>query len=86
MGNDDEGLSETVAQVEEELMELLLVLAVQRTRRFVSQDDGGIVDQRTGNGYALLLTSGEFCGLMCGTVGESHELQQFLGMSLGFLG
>ena len=84
MGDDDKGLSETVAQVEEELMELFFVLTVQAARWLVGQDDGGIVDEGTRHCHTLFLTAGKLIGLVMGAVGELHELQQFLGTLLGF--
>ena len=85
VGNYDEGLSVFLAQVEEQLVQFFLVLRVQRTTRFVSQNDCRIVHQRTGYGDALLLTTAEFVGLMLGTVCQPHKLQQFLGSFAGSL-
>jgi len=57
VGDDDEGLSETVAEVEEQLVQLGLVLGVERAAGLISQDDGGVVDEGTGHGNALFLTA-----------------------------
>ena len=57
VGNDDEGLAETVAEVEEELVELLLVMRVERAGGLVGEDDGGVVDEGAGHGDALLLAA-----------------------------
>ncbi len=78
VGDDDESLAEAVAEIKEELVQLLLVLGVERTGRLVGQDDGGIVDKGAGYGDALLLAARQFGGLVGGAVAESHELQQFL--------
>ena len=83
VGHDDKGLTELVAQIEEELVELLLVLRVEGARRLVGQDDGGVVDECTGHGHTLFLTTGEFVGLVGGTVGQSHEIEQLLRTCAG---
>ena len=85
VGDDDESLAEAVAEVEEELVQFLLVLGVERTGRLVGQDDGRAVDEGAGHSDALLLAARQFGGLVRGAVAESHELQQFLGPFLGFL-
>ena len=82
VGDDDEGLAETVAEIEEELVQLLLVFAVETARGFVGKDDGGIVDEGTGHSHALFLSAGEFVGLVVGPLGEIHELEQFFGAPL----
>ena len=75
VGDNDEGLAELVAQIEEELVEFCLVLGVEGARGLVGEDDGRTVDEGTGHGYALFLTTGEFIGLMGGTVCQSHEVE-----------
>ena len=82
VGHDDEGLSELVAQVEEELVEFCLVLGVEAARGFVGEDDRGVVDQCPCHGYALFLTAREFGGLVVGAVAQSHEGEQFFGAFL----
>jgi hypothetical protein len=57
VGDDDKRLSEFVAQVEEELVKFLLVLRVEGARGLVGKDDGGVVDEGTGYGHALFLTT-----------------------------
>lgn len=83
VGDDDEGLAELVAEVEEELVELCLILAVERAGRFVGEDHGGLVHQCTGNGNALFLTTREFVRLVRGAISKSHKLQQLLGALTG---
>ena len=87
VGDDDEGLAELVAQVEEELVEFGLVLGIEGSGRLVGEDDGRAVDEGPGHRYALFLTAGEFVGLMGGAVGQSHEVEEFLGaLFSAFLG
>ena len=73
--DDDEGLAELVAQVEEQLMEFGLVLGIEGAGGLVGEDDGRTVDEGAGHGDTLLLTAGEFVGLVGGTVGQSHEVE-----------
>lgn len=82
VGDDDKGLTELVAQVEKELVELGLVLGVETTGGFVGEDDGRMVDKGSCYGDALFLTTGELVGLMSGAVSESHEVKQFHGALL----
>lgn len=83
VGDDDESLSEFVAQVEEQLMEFGLVLGVETARRFIGQNDGRIVYQGASHGHALLFTAGKFGWLVVGAVGESHKCQKFFSALLG---
>ena len=78
MGDDNEGLAELVAQIEEELVEFGLVLGVEGAGGLISQNDGGTVDEGAGHGDTLFFTAGEFVGFVGGTVGQSHEVEQFL--------
>ena len=83
MGDDDEGLAKLVAQVEEQLVQLFLVLGVERAAGLVGQDDGRAVDQGTGHGHALLLAAGELVRLVVGAVGQSHKPQQLFSPLAG---
>ena len=87
VGDDDKGLPELVAQVKEQLMQFFLVLRVKRAGRFVSEDDGRVVDQGACHGDALFLTTREFVWLVGGAVREFHEVEQLLcpltGLSVG---
>ena len=83
VGHDDKGLSELIAQIEEELVEFFLVFRVKGARGFVGKDDSRVIDEGTGYGYTLFLTTGELVGLMGVTVGETHEIEQFLSPLLG---
>ena len=79
MCNDNECLAELVAQVEEQLVQLLLVLCVETARRFVGEDYGRIVHQCTGHRHTLLFTSRQLIWLVLGAALESHELQKLFG-------
>ncbi len=79
MGDDDKCLSELVAEVEEELMQLRLVLTVKASRRLVSQYDRRMIDKGARHGHPLLLTARQFVRFVACAVGQSHEVEQFLG-------
>ena len=83
VGDNNEGLTHLVAKVEEEAVQLLLVLRIQRTAGLVGKDNIGLIDKGTGNGHTLLLASGKLVGLMVGTVGKFHELEQLQGTLTG---
>ena len=57
VGYYDEGLPHLVAEVEEELVQLGLVAAVEAAGGLVGKDDRGVVDEGAGDGDALLLSS-----------------------------
>jgi len=62
VGDDNEGLAELLAEVEEELVELLFVLRVEGAGGLVGKDDIGLVHEGAGHGDALLLATRELGG------------------------
>ena len=85
VGHDDECLPQAVAQVEEELVQLGLVVGIEAARGLVGQHDGRSVDEGTRHGHTLLLAARKFVGLVRGTVGKAHHRQYLEGGSLGFV-
>ena len=57
MCDDDKSLVELAAQVEEKLVQFYRRFGVEVAGRLVGQDYSRVVDQRTGNGQALLLAA-----------------------------
>ncbi len=53
---------------------------VQRAQRFVQQQQARLVDQRTGQGHALLLAAGQRCRPFPGAVGQAHRFQGVQGL------
>ena len=53
------------------------VLRVQRTGGLVGQQDRRLVDQRAGDGHALLLATGEFAGPVRRALAQAHRRQRF---------
>ena len=70
-------LSETIAKIEEKLMQFFLIMSIQATRRFVSQYHSRMINKSTGYGHTLFFPTRKFIGLMPGTISQSHKLQQF---------
>ena len=64
MSDDDEGLTELIAQVEEQLMLFLLVLRIKGTAWLIGKDDRWMVDEGTCNGDTLFLSTTQFVRLM----------------------
>lgn len=48
---------------------------IQRSRGFIAQQKAGIFDQRSGNGTALLLSTGQLCGELVLMFRETKYLQ-----------
>ena len=85
MGDDHERELARVAQVVQEVNDLILALAVQVAGRLVSQQEGWVVGERASDRDPLALADGKLSGTMCATVGEADFLDQALG-SFGSLG
>ncbi len=63
----------SLAELAEELEDHLAGVRVEVAGRFVGEDDLGIVDQRAGDGDALLLAAGKlaWAGACCGSPGPT---------------
>ena len=77
MGNDNDGLVQLFTEVKKEPVNLLLGAGVQVAGGLVGKEDGGAVDQGTGDGYALLLPAGEFRRFVGDPLLQPHRFQQF---------
>jgi len=64
------------AQLEEKPVDLLAVVRIEIARRFVGQQHRRRVDQRTGNGRALLLTARQRGGFVVAACREPHQIEQ----------
>ena len=71
-------LSQFVAQVEEELVQLGLVFRVEAARRLIGQDHVGLIHQRSRHGHPLFLATRELRRLVCGAVAKAHKGEQLL--------
>ena len=59
-------------------------LAVKRAGRLVGQDQDRIVDQRAGDGDALLLSAGELARPVLRAMGQAHAIKRRMGPTLPF--
>ena len=67
-------------------MNFILGTGVQVAGGFVGEENGGGVDEGAGNGDALLLTAGEFRGLVRGAAAEAYEVEEVVGLPAGLAG
>ena len=81
MRDEDHREAELLTQLVEQVDDLLLNGHVQRGRRLVGQDQGGVTGQRHGDENALTLTAGELVRVAAQrALGvESHQLEQLFG-------
>ncbi len=84
MRDDHESLVQLVAQVEEELVQLRLVVAVEAARRLIGEHHQRVVDQGTGYRHALLLASRQLCRLVLLTLRKAHHREQLAGPCFSF--
>lgn len=85
MRNDQEGLVELFAQIEEKLVKLPCIGRVQVTGRLIRKYDLWTVDQGAGYGYTLLFAAGELIRLVIGAVSKAQGLQEMYGPVCHFL-
>ena len=72
MSNNHKGLSKLISQVEEQLVQLFLVLSVERSRWLIGQYYSGIVYQRTSHSHSLLFATRQFVGFVSSAIGQSQ--------------
>ena len=65
-------------------LDLLSGHGVEAGGGFVEEDDGWVLDEHAGDGYALLLASAELQGLGLELVGQLHDLVVDVGLLGGF--
>ena len=65
-------LAVTVAKVEEELVDFRLGSRIQVSRGLIRKEDGGVIYQGAGNGYALLFAARKLGRFMACTAFQSH--------------
>lgn len=79
MGDDDEGDSVFLLNFDEKVGNLRARFAIECSRGFISQNNSGLVDERTSHRGALFLTTRQFTGTVAKTMAESHFFQQRRG-------
>ena len=71
VGHEDDGVALIVEFLEED-KHLKRRACVEVTGGLVGEDDGGVVDERTGDGYSLHLTTRHLVGLVLQTIAETN--------------
>lgn len=69
-----------IVEFAEKLEDDFLVGFVEVTGGLVGEDDSRLIDEGTGDGYALLLTAGKICGEMREAIGEPDALEGGFGL------
>ena len=83
MGDHDDGLAQLADDPVEQVQDDGGRVGVEVAGGFVGQHQGGIVDQRAGDGDPLLLASGEAVGKARSAVGQADTLEQALAPARG---
>jgi len=78
VGDEDDGVSAGVKVVEES-HDLIAGLGVEVAGGFVGEDDGGAINEGSGDGDALALTAGELVGLVHHAGAETDGLEDIFG-------
>ena len=68
----------------EDIHDLYARFGVQRAGRFVGEDDIGVIDECTGDRYALHLTAGHFRRFLRKLIAQSDVLERFFGAGTAF--
>src|SRR4030095_14839019 len=74
--HDDERHAAVAHEGEEQFDDSLAGFGIEVARRFIGEDDAGIIDDRAGERDALLLATGKFRGKMLETLAESDAPQR----------
>ena len=82
MGDVDEGDADLGLDALELQLHLAAQLEVEGAERLVEQQHLGVVDQRAGDGDALLLAAGELVRLALGEVAELDEVEHVADLLL----
>ena len=76
VGDDDHGAVRRAGDVAEEFEHDLAVLGIERGGGFVADDERRFVDQRAGDGDALLLAAGEFVRAFLPALAEADRIER----------
>jgi hypothetical protein len=76
VGDEDDSLLAFLPDPQQLQVHLLAGQRVQGAEGFVHQDQLGVVNERAGNGGALLHAPGQFIGIFVLGTAESHHVQQ----------
>ena len=79
VGDEQDGLAALLPDAQQLQVHALAGQRVERPERLVHQDQAGIVDQRPGDGGALLHAAGEFVGIFLLVAGQPDHVDQAAG-------
>ena len=82
MGDEDEGDSEIALQRLQFYLHLFAELEIERAKRFVEQQDLGLVDKGAGQRHALPLATGQLRGPASAETAKRHEGEGFFGLAV----
>ena len=88
VGDEDHAHAEALAQIRHQIEDLGLDGDVERGRRFIGDQQVGIVGDRHGDHHALALAARHLVGVGLHAalgIGDSHELQQPQGLAARFI-
>lgn len=84
VGDDHQGDTLFFLNLEKKVGDLGAGFAVERSRRFIGEDDSGFVDEGARHGGPLFLATGEFPGAVVQAMAETHLFQESGGAFSGF--
>ena len=86
MGHHHTGHANPLDDLHQFQLHLRAQFFVQRAHRLIEQQQFRALGQRTGQGHALTLTTGQLVRLAFGVLGHVHQSQHFLNASLNVTG
>ena len=77
VSDDDERDAVLAGEIEQDGHDFRAVVGVEVARRLVGEEDFRLVDDRAGDGDALLLATGKLGGKVVGAIAETDTLERF---------
>ena len=71
-----------LGQAHHDIQDLAHHLGVERGRGFIEEHDDGVHAQRTRDGHALLLSTGQLAGVLVFVGQQAHAVEQLVGLGL----
>ena len=85
VGDGDKGAAILAREAEQQVDDGCSSGGIQIARRLVGKEDAGVIDQRAGNGDALLLAAAELGGKVIETAREADAVEQVAGLGFASL-
>lgn len=80
----DDGCTTLLGESVQELGDSQTILCIEVPRRLVGEDELGTTDEGTGDGDTLLLTTGEFVGILIALCLKADILERLVDEALAF--